>query len=156
MKRILTALFALALVTAAFVSCDKFEDGRPANPVLSEFERMYPDAKDVEWEADMLNWKVSFELGTPPAVTEYEAWYDRDGKWLRTESDLLENALPQVVKDALAASEYASAVLSAGDIEYVETPEGNYYQLEVKYNGVEVKLKVTEDGDISLEGVDLF
>ena len=156
MRRYFIAMLALILVSAAFVSCDKFEDGRPAGSVLSEFERMYPDAKDVEWEPDMLNWKVSFELGTPPDVTEHEAWYDRDGKWLRTESDILQNALPQVIKDALAASEYASAILSAGDIEYVETPEGNYYQLEVKYNGAEVKLKVTEDGDISLVGVDLF
>ena len=153
MKRIiLTVILAVSAMT--LFSCEKFEDGKPVKSVREAFAEMYPDARDVEWDMELTGWKVSFETGTPPDIKESEAWYDRDGNWLRTETDLLASALPQVVKDALAASEYASAVLDAGDVEFVETPDGNFYQLEVILKGLEVKLKVSEDGKISLAGMD--
>jgi hypothetical protein len=153
MKRIiLTVILAVSAMT--LFSCEKFEDGMPVKSVREAFAEMYPDARDVEWDMELTGWKVSFETGTPPDVKESEAWYDRNGNWLRTETDLLASALPQVVKDALAASEYASAVLDASDVEFVETPDGNFYQLEVILKGLEVKLKVSEDGKISLAGLD--
>ncbi len=144
----------LAVSAMTLLSCEKYEDGKPDRIVLDAFAEMFPDARDVEWDAEQGSWVVSFETGTPPDVKESEAWYDRNGNWLRTETDLLASALPQVVKDALAASEYASAVLDAGDVEFVETPDGNFYQLEVILKGLEVKLKVSEDGKISLAGLD--
>ncbi|MBO5979518.1 MAG: PepSY-like domain-containing protein [Bacteroidales bacterium] len=154
MKRIITTIAMLAAAAMTLISCETFEDGKPLKNVREAFAEMYPDARDVEWDMDVTNWKVSFELGTPPDVKDCEAWYGQNAKWIRTETDILESALPQVVKDALAASEYATAVLDAGDIEYVETPDGNFYQLEVTLKGLEVKLKVSEDGKISLAGVD--
>lgn len=150
MLRIIKVFALVALVLQMLSSCEKYEDGRPAKSVRSEFARMYPDAKDVEWEPEAGYWKISFETGKVPAVKEHEAWYDADGNWIRTETDIHESLLPKSVKDALAASEYASVILSGSDIEYVEAPHGNYYQLEVKYSGMEVTLKVTEDGDVSL------
>ena len=143
----------LAVAALSLCSCDKINGGKPLKNVQTAFAEMYPDARDVEWEMELTNWKVSFELGTPPDVKECEAWYGLNAKWIRTETDLLESALPQAVKDALAASEYATAVLDASDIEFVETPDGNYYQLEITLKGVEVKLKVTAEGEISLAGV---
>ena len=153
MKRIiLTVILAVSAMT--LFSCEKYEDGKPVKSVREAVAEMDPDARDVEWDMELTGWKVSFETGTPPDVKESEAWYDRNGNWLRTETDLLASALPQVVKDALATSEYASAVLDAGDVEFVETPDGNFYQLEVILKGLEVKLKVSEDGKISLSGLD--
>lgn len=149
MKRFFMIL-AVAVAAMALLSCEKYEDGKPAKAVRMEFAELYPDAKDVEWEAEAGYWKVSFETGKAPAVQEHEAWYDVSGNWIRTETDIVASALPQSVKDALAASEYASAVLSGSDIEYVETPDGNYYEMEVRYGGVEIALKVTEDGEVSL------
>ena len=155
MKRLFTVTLILAAAAIALISCEKYEDGKPLKNVRAVFAEMYPEARDVEWEMNLANWKVSFELGNPPAVKECEAWYGLNAVWIRTETDLLESALPQSVKDALAASEYATAVLDAGDIEFVETPDGNFYQLEVLFKGLEVKLKVSEDGNISLAGMDV-
>lgn len=150
MKRFYMIFAVAAMAALTLLSCEKYEDGKPAKSVRSEFAEMYPDARDVEWEAEAGYWKVSFETGKAPAVQEHEAWYDASGNWIRTETDLVASALPQSVKDALAASEYASAILSGSDIEYVETPDGNYYEIEVRYGGVEVALKVTEGGEVSL------
>ena len=156
MKRILTAFVMLAAAAMTLLSCETLDSLNPKKKAQTEFSKMYPDARDVEWEMKLNHWEVSFETGTPPDVKKCEAWFDlKSGAWLRTEIDLLESALPQIVKDALAESEYATAVMNASDIEYVETPDGNFYQLEITYKGVEIKLEVTEDGKISLGKVSL-
>ena len=57
-------IFAVAAIAAlTLLSCEKYEDGKPAKSVRSEFAEMYPDARDVEWEAEAGYWKVSFETG---------------------------------------------------------------------------------------------
>ena len=96
---------------------------------------------------------VSFETGTPPNEVDHEAWYDQKGNWVRTETDVFANALPQSVKDALAGSEYASAVIDNNDIVYVETPTGSWYRLELNAGGLEIHVDVTEDGKVSLSDI---
>lgn len=148
MKRI-SAFAVIAALAMSLLSCEKYEDGKPSRDVRTQFKDMYPDARDVEWEAERGLWQVSFETGTPPAVKEHEAWYDANGNWIRTETDILASELPQSVKDAIAASEYASAVILHDDIEYVTTPAGDYYSLELMYNGVKIRLNVTEGGEVA-------
>ena len=149
MKRIL-AFTVMAVAALSLLSCEKYEDGKPSKDVRTEFKDMYPDARDVEWEVERGLWQVSFETGTPPAVKEHEAWYDANGNWIRTETDILASELPQSVKDALAASEYASATLLPDEIEYVTTPASDYYSLELMFNGVKIRLNVTEGGEVSM------
>lgn len=148
MKRI-SAFAVMAALAMSLLSCEKYEDGKPSRDVRTQFKDMYPDARDVEWEAERGLWQVSFETGTPPAVKEHEAWYDANGNWIRTETDIIASELPQSVKDAIAASEYASAVILHDDIEYVTTPDGDYYSLELMYNGVKIRLNVTEGGEVT-------
>ena len=76
---------------------------------VEEFNRMYPDAFDVEWEDEGNYWEVSFEMGEAGSVVECEAIYDKNGNWLCTETEISVNDVPQYVWDALAASEYAGA-----------------------------------------------
>lgn len=147
--KLMSAFAVMAALAMSLLSCEKYEDGKPSKDVRTQFKDMYPDARDVEWEAERGLWQVSFETGTPPAVKEHEAWYDANGNWIRTETDILASELPQSVKDAIAASEYASAVILHDDIEYVTTPSGDYYSLELMYNGVKIRLNVTEGGEVS-------
>ena len=150
MKRV---LIALTIAAVALLSCEKYEDGKPSRNVRSQFSSMYPSARDVEWEPDYGNWKVSFETGTVPNVKEHEAWYDVNGNWIRTETDIFQNELPQAVKDALAASEYASPYLQIDDVDFVETPDGDFYQVDVEVAGVEISLDVTAEGVISVSSL---
>ena len=159
MKKIMTIsaafLFYAATIAAAatIISCEKYEDGRPLKNVRSEFKSMYPDARDVEWDSEYGYWVVSFELGTRPDVKECEAWYDVNANWLRTETEMFERDLPKAVKDALESSEYASPYLQIDDVDYVETPKGNFYQVDVKTAGREIGLDVTAEGVISLSDI---
>lgn len=149
MKRLYVVL-AVAVAAIALLSCDKYEDGKPAKEVRTEFNKMYPDAKDVEWEPQRGFWVVSFETGNPPDVVEHEAWYDADGGWIRTETEVYISDLPKKVLDAIAASEYASAVIDRNDVVYVETPESSWYRLELFLGEVEIHVDVTDDGKVSL------
>ncbi len=154
MKRIF-AILAIAASLVAMASCEKYEDGRPSKDVRTEFKNMYPDAWDVEWEMEIgldgKYWEVSFETGSKPNGTEHTAKYDMDGNWIETETDIFWNAVPQGVKDALSAK-YAGSVLEDHTVGYVETPTGIFYRFDIYLNGVEVDVKVTEDGQVTVEG----
>ena len=152
----LALLMVIAASVFAVISCDEYEDGKPSSSVLDRFENMYPGAWDVEWEREGIYWEVSFDTGSYPNQTEHTAWFKSDGTWVRTETDIHVSAVPDAIKGFLQNSEYASALLEDNEVDYIQTPDGNYYQFELIYNGARVKVNVTEDGKISLAGLDLW
>lgn len=149
MKKILYVLGAVAIAFVA-VMCEKYDDGIPAKSVRNEFKSMYAGAKDVEWEREGAYWKVSFEAGTYPNRVDHEAWYDEAGNWIMTETDLLLSSVPQEIKDFLAADAvYGTATISDNDVEFWQKPDGNFYRFDLRHDGREVEVDVTEDGKVS-------
>ena len=150
MKRV---LFTLAVVAAVIlsVSCAKYEDGRPEKSVRQESANMYNDAKDVEWEREGAYWKVSFETGIRPNRIDHEAWFDMSGNWVMTETELFLSYVPQDIKNHLAADPvFGASSVSDNEVEFLQKPDGNFYRFEVRHDGREVKVDVTEDGKVSL------
>lgn len=115
--------------------------------VYEVFAEMYPDATDVEWEDEDGYLEVEFEL---PDGTECKALFDQNGNWLCTTTEIEACDIPQFVFDALAASEYAEAELEDDEADYVETPEGYYYVLELELDEYELEVAVAEDGTITV------
>lgn len=155
MKRIF-AILAVAAALVASVSCEKYEDGKPADAIINLFEKMYPDAKDIEWERAGTLWEVSFETGTAPNEIDHTAWYDMEGNWVKTKTEIHVTSVPSEIKEFLQNSEFASSVLEDTEIDFYETPDGNFYRFEVLYNGARVSVDVTEDGKVSLAGLELW
>lgn len=149
MKRIIVILALAASFLAAW-SCDKYEDGRPSKDIRNEFQRMYPDAWDVEWEYQGSRWEVSFETGKRPEGKEHTAWYDASGGWIMTETEVFLSEVPQQIKAYLAESEYGSAQFTDNDAEYIMTPAGNYYRFDVRDGKDQFEVDVNEDGQVSL------
>lgn len=143
---LLISVFLIGMTALAAVSCDRYEDGRPSKAVRKEFARMFPDARDIEWEAENGLWKVSFEIGSGPAKTDYEAWYGVEGNWVRTEKELYPSAVPQAIKDILNLSEYGTALID--DVELVQTPDEEYYHFELNLAGAELYVDVYSDGRV--------
>ncbi len=153
MKRI----FAILAVVAGIImvaSCDRYEDGRPAKDTIREFESMYPDAWDVEWEYDGLYWEVNFETGKRPNGTDHTAWYDMSGNWLKTKTEVAYSAVPKDIIGYFEASEYGNRQMEDHFIDFYETPAGNFYRFEIYLDGRETGVDVTEDGKVSLAGYD--
>jgi len=146
-------IMALAAVLAAMVtmmSCDKYDDGRPSKDVRSEFNRMYPEARDVEWEFNGLYWEVDFETGSGKNAIDHSAWYDKGGNWIQTKTEMAYTSVPQKIKDYLAASEYGDARMEDYFVDFYETQSGNFYRFDVYLDGREVEIDVTEDGKVSV------
>lgn len=148
MKRIMMIISA-AMLLGAVASCEKYEDGKPVKDVRAEFARMYPDAWDIEWEYKGTIWEVSFETGTRPNGTDRQAWYDMDGNWVQTVTDVFIVSVPQNIKDYLKASEFASGQFADDDADYIEKPDGNFYRFDIRFDGKEIEVDVTEDGKVS-------
>ena len=145
MKRFALFVAAIFAVTLSFgaVSCDKYDDGR------NEFNQMYPDARDVEWEAEAGYWKVSFETGKAPNRNDHEAWYAEDGTWVRTVSEYPLSKVPQGIRDLLAGSEYGTLPLEDNEVEFFETSSyGKFYRFDLWQNGREIKVDVHESGEV--------
>lgn len=144
------AIFTIA-ATLIFMACDMYDDGIPSKTVRKEFKAMYPDAKDVEWDKEGSYWSVSFETGTHPDRIEHEALFDASGVWVMTETDVYLPDVPQSIKDALASSaDYGSLPVDDNEVEYYQTPKGNFYRFDLVSGGRDVDVDVSEDGKVSL------
>lgn len=150
MKRILT-LLALAAAVVMASSCEKYEDGKPSKDVRNEFAKMYPDAKDVEWERyGEGDWAVSFETGQGKGRTDRKAFYDKNGNWIQTITDVLLADVPQNIKNYLQESEYGGAQFEDNDAEYFETQTGDdFYRFDLVMGGREVEVDVNSNGEVT-------
>lgn len=154
MKKIMIVM-AVAVAALFTASCDKYDDGKPSKDVRNEFNRMYPDAFDIEWEWEGTYWDVSFETGNRPNGIEHEAWYDPQGNWMRTKTEMLLSAVPQMIKDYLNAdAEYGTASYADGDVSYIETPSGNFYRFDLMLLGRKIEVDVNTDGEVTFAQYD--
>lgn len=157
MKKIFMIAATCAAVLAT-ISCEKLEDTRSATPkavVTKSFTSSFPQAFDVEWEWEGRYWEVSYKTGVRPDITEHEAYYDKDGNWIRTKTDMLLVNVPQQIKDYLAADPvYGTSPFADNDVEYIQTPDGDFYRFEIRYNGKEAEVDVTTGGNITFAKYD--
>lgn len=165
MKRI----FLIATMVAAAIattSCNKY-DGYALSEGVRQNSRMMPpksvsdempaerlqipdNARDVEWEKEGPYWVLSYDLGRGADKKEVDVYFDADGAWVMTKTDLSIREVPQYIKDFVSSSdEYSGAKFSDRDAEYIEKPSGNSYFLEVIVGAYEIDIEVTEDGVIT-------
>lgn len=156
-------MVAAAITTT---SCNKY-DGYALSEGVRQNSRMMPpksvsdempaerlqipdNARDVEWEKEGPYWVLSYDLGRGADKKEVDVYFDADGAWVMTRTDLHINDVPQYIKDYVKASQdYAGARFADRDAEYVEKPDGNSYILEIMIGMYDIDLEVTEDGLIT-------
>ncbi len=153
MKRLLL-IFAAVTMFAACNDDDKMFYG-PNGPASTPqaalpqqangyMEATYPDARIVD--VDFENGVVEVEINDNG--TRRDVYFTADGEWLRTTTDVKYQNLPQEILDAIAASEYAA--WRADDADWVESPEGEWYEVELEERGTEreVIIRIAADGTI--------
>ena len=149
MKKLLFPILFFAL--AAVVSCDSDDDKSVAvnATVRNYIEAKYPGAsiRKAEYENNGL-----LEVEFIHDSLLKDAYFGTDNGWVYTEWDIALAALPKSVTDAVAGA-YPSHRVDEAD--YVETPSGNYYEIEIEKRGAELWIYVTAEGvilDGGLEG----
>ena len=101
----------------------------------------YPTAQVLEYDYD-------------DGLLEVEIWHENKEKnvyfngakdWVRTEWDITRNELPTAVTNTVE-KQYAG--FSIDDIEYVQTPTGDYYRIELERGDNERELRIDAAGKI--------
>ena len=71
------------------------------------------------------------------------------GSWVRTVTDVFLSSVPQNIRDYLLSSEFGSGQFTDNDAEYYQTPDGNFYRFDIRVDGKEMDVDVTESGKVS-------
>jgi hypothetical protein len=138
-------ILVIVLSTTTFKACGQKTDV-PSN-VKKAFEQKVSNAKDVEWEYDNEDklWEVEYEIGK----AEFTSVFDVNDKWVETEKEIKFTELPEAVKATLKA-DYSDYEVE--EVEFVETPEGRFYEVEVELEKdnqeLEYELLFSADGKV--------
>lgn len=135
-------LLVFAAAGTFLAGCDK-ENNNPVVPPTVEtiFGNQYPEATRVGWVTKN-NCRVAGFLRNN---TEAEAWYDAQGVWCMTETDIRYTNLPQAVKTAFEQSEYADWHID--DVDMLEYPDREtVFVIEVEQGKAEYDLWFSPDG----------
>lgn len=144
-KQILLMAAFLCAMSLGFTACDEDEDIHYASVpynVQNNFQNLFstPNNVYVKWEKEHGLYKAEFWNDG----RQVEVWFQSNGTWVRTERDMSPMELPDAVK-VYVAMNYPNYRID--DSDYVETPAGNYYELELEKNGKrDVILRLTLDG----------
>ena len=107
---------------------------------VTEFiQKNYPNARIIEIEQE----KGMIEVDIVHENQSKEVLFNTSYEWISTSWDVY--VLPIKVTEAINASQYSGYVVD--DAEYVETPTGNYYWIELEQGEKEVKVKINENGE---------
>lgn len=146
---LLLALCGLFLGTA----CDDDNDDNrytPASAITKALAEKYPDAQRISWENKHGYEVADFYLGN----YDTEAWFDNQGNWIFTETEIPLSILPAAIRDNIAAGPYAQWVIK-NEIDKIERPDApTFYIVEVEKAEQEMDLYYTEDGALIKEVAD--
>lgn len=152
-----TILMTLLVSALALAGCDKNEDNGSREPAVSQQAKAalaakYPSATNVAWQTKGNYVVASFSLpaSRAEAGNDLAAWFDNGGAWYMTETDIPFTALPQAVRTAFNASEYAAAPWTVDDVDMLER-EGveTIYVIEAekRENGIETEVNLYYSAD---------
>lgn len=139
-----TLITALIMLTSmlAFSSC-KSDGYTPAKNIVSAFKAKYPSARQVEWEVKNTYQVAEFHIGS----AEAEAWFDNNGTWQMTESDIPFRSLPAVIRNSFETGEYGKWKVE--DVDKLERAGmETLYIIEVEQGEQEVDLHYLENGTL--------
>ena len=147
MKRVyLLAISILALFSLS--SCEKYDDYGDmmlysnADNIQASVIVIYPQARIIEMDRDRKTIEVDI---IDSNNIKRDVYLDLSFRWLRTETDINRNSLPTEVINRIA-SEYASWFIDSA--KQVDTPQGNYYLVEIEKGERDRYIKIDATGNI--------
>lgn len=109
--------------------------------LVSFIKTKYPGALILESDREK-NW---IEIDILDGKIHKEVTFSLSGEWLQTEWEVRYADLPEVVRKAIG--QLYAGYETDDDCDYVETPEGDYYLIEVERNDKELKVKFDTQGN---------
>ena len=138
-------MLLLTLLTVAFLltGC-KYGIKQIPNPVRQSFKALFPGATRVKWDKDFSTYKADFYY----EGHEKEAQFDKEGKWMRTKTELIISEVPAPVIETV----HGYCDWEIDDILLYEQAKGiaAYYVIEFNQDMTphEKQLRVLPNGNI--------
>lgn len=143
MKRIL--LLIVFSVSLSYTIVAQKISSTDVPPVVAEtFKSKFSIAEKVNWSLDYDKYKAEFKV----SKSQYSATFDKDGKWLKTETYLKPSDLPKSAKENLTKEFGELSDYKIEDPEKVETKDGINYEMEVRKGELTYRIVISEKGEI--------
>jgi len=141
-KHFIFGLAAALFFAGTAVAQDIPQSQVPAG-IVSNFQKAFPNATDVEWEMDGNLYKVEFETGVQKF--DHDVWYDDAGQLLKHKEEISKNSLP---KQVTAGVKKAFKGYRIDDVEKITEGGKVTYKLEVKSRTEEWELTLDSNGNV--------
>ena len=139
MKKLLPIL--LIMLTTLW-ACDEKENITLNNTIKEFIEQKYAGARILYAEQDF-NGDIEVEIIHDNIRKEVK--FNRNNKWINTIWDISINQLPDAVKESIK-NNYPEYLID--DADYIETPSGDYYKVEIEKGEWDKTILVTAEGEI--------
>ncbi|MCX6296944.1 MAG: PepSY-like domain-containing protein [Bacteroidetes bacterium] len=144
-----SVLFILAAFVAITLNAQKVASDNLPAAVNTSFKAKFSIAEKTTWEMDYDNYKANFTVGK----SEFSAIFDKDGKWLETDTYMKSTELPKAVRETLAKKYGELSAYKIDDSEKVETEKSTFYRLEIIKGEVTYEIEINEKGNISKDEI---
>ena len=131
-------ILAITLFATSVAMAQDLNSSDVPGTLKDAFSKEYSKATDVEWEKEMDNYKVEFDLNRQ----DNEVWYNASGSVLKKEQEITEAELPQAINTAIK-SNYAG--YRVDDVEKIWQNNTTTYEVELE-KGQDEK-HITFDGN---------
>lgn len=126
-------IFIMLLIVSTVAMAQDINSSEVPETVRTTFMKDHNKATDVEWERDMDNYKVEFDIGR----REHQVWYSTSGVVIKKEQDIDEADLPEAVREAINR-EYPGYYVS--DVEMTWHNNATTYKMEIEKGQEEWKV----------------
>lgn len=142
----------MATAMIGLQSCDNDDKDLAQAPtdIQKAFDAKYPDTHVTEWELDRGEYKADFYYSDATYTgIEATAYFSQSAQWLRTEFEVIglyhSGKLPEAVKTTISRE---AGTAKVDDVDFIDTPDTDYYLVEIDQEPNDRYLKIGEDGSI--------
>ena len=137
----------IMLLCAAFMSmsvyAQKISADKVSAAVMTTFKVKFPSAENVTWEMETAGeYEASFKSNT----VEQSATFDRNGRWVSTETEINVSELPETVTQAIAKQFAGFKTTEASKVEH--TRHGSCYEAEIVKEKESYDVLVSSKGEV--------
>jgi hypothetical protein len=134
--------FVILIIALSMISVSAFSQKNPTEIVKREFTKKYASAQSIKWNSEEKNeWEAEFTMDGK----KMSASYDNSGKWIESETKIMEKDLPASVVSTLNKDFQG---YKKGQIEIFENPEIKGFELGLKKGETSIEVIIDNSGKI--------
>lgn len=143
MKKLFLSILVLSLPLLS--NAQKVNQENIPAPVMNAFKAMYTNVPKVKWEMDYADYEAEFTNNK----MEMSAKYDKDGKWLETETAIKSIALPKAVKECLTKEFGELSAYKFDDCQKVQNAANEIsYEMDIIKGELKYEIVISDKGVI--------